>query len=392
MMRRGAWHQFGHMSQRLALEQLEQGSGVGVIISPRDLSHPNAQSYAAQYHDLGAEVLIDQQFHVPHFSNKNLASYPTSQYRTTASQLHQLTDQELADLGKGMQQINGDLATDAVIAPAVVYEAGRPDIVRLNARLFAASKSVGDALSIPTLATVVLGSSVTSADHTVRSILSHATALDADGWYYAFEFGAERIPSSRERVLRCCMAGLTLVCTGEPVLHAYAGPMGLLSFAFGATAAGVGHFQNLWQFNTGRWGPTEQQGGGGDAPPRFFSAPLWGTIVHPDETVQLPQSLRNQILTDSPFRTPWDRWQANKHLVYAICSTIATVASQVDPRECAQTVKSVLSGAVNLHAQIASLGVSLRDQTKTYQANWINALDDLLSMHGSDFDYLELLS
>ena len=392
MMRRGAWHQFGDRSQRLALEQLEQGSGVGVIISPRDLSHSNAQSYAAQYHDLGAEVLIDQQFHVPHFSNKNLASYPTNQCRATASQLHQLTDQELADLARGMEQINAGLATDAVIAPAVVYEAGRPDIGTLNARLFASSKSVGDALGIPTLATVVLGSSVTSADRTVRSILSQATALDADGWYYAFEFGPERIPSSRERVLRCCMAGLTLVCTGEPLLHAYAGPMGLLSFGFGATAAAVGHSQNLWHFNRGRWGPTEQQGGGGDAPARFFSPPLWGTIVHPDETAQLPQSLRNQVLTNSPFRTPWNRWQANKHLVYTICCTIATVASQLDPRECAQTAVSVLSGAVNLHAQIASLGVSLRDQTNTYQANWINALGDLLSNHASDFDYLELLA
>ena len=49
-----------------------------------------------------------------------------------------------------------------LIAPAIPYEAARPDITQLNARLFLAAKAAGDALSIPTYATVVLGSSVTN--------------------------------------------------------------------------------------------------------------------------------------------------------------------------------------------------------------------------------------
>ncbi|MBE3037372.1 MAG: hypothetical protein IMZ62_00945 [Chloroflexi bacterium] len=390
-MRRGPWHQFGDRSQKLVLEQLQQGVGVGVVISPRDLSHTNAKDYAAQYHGLGAEVVIDQQFYVPDFANTNLDSYPTKRYRLAASHLRQLTDQDLVGLATAMQQINSDLAADALVAPALVYEAGRPDIVSLNARLFATAKGVGDTLGIPTLATVVLGHSVVSADQTVRDVLSQATSLNADGWYYAFEFGSERLPSSRERVLRCCMAGLTLACTGKPVLHAYAGPMGLLSLGFGATGAAIGHSQNLWHFSRGRWGPAQPQGGGGDAPARFFSAPLWGTIVHPDETAQLPQALRNQILSNSPFTTPWTRWQANKHLVFTICSTVADLASQTDPRLCAQAAISVLNTAVSLHARIAALGVLLMDGTNTYQANWVNAVNDLLSQHGTDFDYLDLL-
>ena len=52
-MRRGPWHQFGDRSQKLALEQLEQGTGVGVILSPRDLQTHNANNYAQQYHALG---------------------------------------------------------------------------------------------------------------------------------------------------------------------------------------------------------------------------------------------------------------------------------------------------------------------------------------------------
>ena len=36
-MRRGAWHQFGDRSQRLVLEQLQGGVGVGAIIAPATL-------------------------------------------------------------------------------------------------------------------------------------------------------------------------------------------------------------------------------------------------------------------------------------------------------------------------------------------------------------------
>jgi len=391
-MRRGAWHQFGDRSQKLVLEQLQQGVGVGVIMSPRDLSCANAQDYAIQYHSLGAEVLVDQQFYVPGFSNNHLSSYATNQFRLAASQLHQLTDNQLADLATALQQVNGSLEADAVIAPAIVYEVGRPDIVSLNAKLFAASKSAGDSLGKPTYATIVLGNSVTSADHTVQAVLSQATALNADGWYYAFEFGSERIPSSRDQVLRCCVAGLALACTGKPVLHAYAGPMGLLSFGFGATGAAVGHSQNLWNFNRGRWAPPGPQGGGGDAPARLFSAALWGTIVRPDETAQLPQGLANQVLTNSPYITPWDRWQANKHLVHTICSVLGTMAAQTDVRLCAQAASSVLVNAVNLHASIASLGLSLRDGTNSYQSNWLSTVNEFLAQHGDDFDYLDLLA
>ena len=41
-MNRGAWHQCGDRSQRLVIEQLEAGRGVGVILSPRDLTRDRA--------------------------------------------------------------------------------------------------------------------------------------------------------------------------------------------------------------------------------------------------------------------------------------------------------------------------------------------------------------
>jgi hypothetical protein len=45
-MKRGVWHQCGDRSQNLVREQLELNNGVGVILSPRDISFDNATNYA----------------------------------------------------------------------------------------------------------------------------------------------------------------------------------------------------------------------------------------------------------------------------------------------------------------------------------------------------------
>jgi len=247
-MRRGAWHQFGDRSQKLVLEQLQSGVGVGAIISVRDLKWNNALAYAQRYKELGADVLIDQQFYNPDFVNRNIESYPIFQYRQAISQLAQISDIDLVNIANELRNYHIQIEADGLIAPAVMYQAGRSDITELNRRLFEISKVVGDEIGIPTYATVMLDRSVTSSNQTVGRIISEVTALNSDGWYFGFEFNDERIASSYELVLRCGAAGLTLACTGKPVLYSYAGPMALLALGFGATGAAIGHSQNLWQF------------------------------------------------------------------------------------------------------------------------------------------------
>jgi len=380
-MRRGAWHQCGDRSQKLVIEQLQHNAGVGVIISPRDLAYEKAVAYSQEYRQLGADVLIDLQFCYPEFTNPKLDTYATSQYRTSISQLHQISDADLLAFMCELRTEVSQLATSAIIAPAVTYESGRPDIVQLNAKLFSAAREVAYELNLPIYATAILGQSVTSSQQTTDTCLSDVTSLDADGWYFGFEFShQERIPSVQESVLRCCVAGLRLVTTGKPVLHAYAGPMSLLSFAFGATAVGIGHWQNLWQFTPGRWEAPEVQGGGGAAPPRYFSSQLWGTIIFPDELTQIPQPLREQILaSNSPFSPanltiPWPRWTANKHLVYCLCSQAAQMAQITPAQTNAAGAISILQDAVNLHQSISN-HLTLADNTAAYQSNWINALN-----------------
>ncbi len=397
-MRRGAWHQCGDRSQRLVKEQLEEGSGVGVILSPRDLTRTRAIGYAESYRGIGAEVLIDHQFYVPGFLNPKLNSYPISAFRAAVSSLSPFSEAQMTEFRNQLRVDHAELHCSAVISPAVVYEAGRHDIVRLNGRLFDAARAVAADLNIPVYATVVLGRSVTASEQTIAAALAHATALNSDGWYFAFEFEDERIPSSRDAVRRCCVAGLTLACTGKPVLHAYAGPLGLLSFGFGATGIGLGHSQNLWKFTRDRWQPPIAQGGGGDAPPRFFSTSLWGTIVYPDETARLPPGIRQEVMTASPFSTPvaagleWPRWDAGKHLVFLLASVFSEISRVNGARASAQEAARRLQNAVQLHRAIQQSGLFLADGTNAYQEGWRLALQDLLQNNAADFDFLELLS
>lgn len=400
-MRRGVWHQFGDRSQRLALEQLENGNGVGVIISPRDLSPEKAREYAPQYANYGAEVLFDPQFFIPEAAVGRLTTWPTRDYRDSISSLNALGDQELESLAAVLEEINRELNTSAVISPAVLYQAGREDIHYLNTRLFQAAKMAADAIGIPVLGSAVLARSATQSLSTLETALSAATSLPADGWYYVFEFNAARIPHDQEEIYRFCYGAVKLACSGKPVLHGYTGPVGLLSVATGATGAGIGHSQNLWGLSQERWQPPEQSGGGGDAPPRFFSPELWGTLVYPDEFARIDTSIlrdvvdhtqfSSQVSVSEPFLS-WPRWEANKHLVASIGTTLTSQWQADSVRERLTNVRELLQSAMRAHGRISSAGVDLNDETARYQEPWDAALAQVEDLNGDDLDLIDFFT
>ena len=179
-MRRGAWHQCGHVGQKIVAELLAINVGVGAVISPKDLALDNASRYSEKYRELGADVLLDPQFYEPEYSAGKLNTYPTAQFRQSIGALGALQPGAMGGLSKALEDENRVLGTAAVIAPAIPYEAARPDIIDLNARLFSAAKAAGDEIGVPTYATVVLGQSSTS-EGVANTILSSATALNSDG-------------------------------------------------------------------------------------------------------------------------------------------------------------------------------------------------------------------
>lgn len=374
-MNPGTWHQFADRSQKLAIEQLEHNVGEGVIISPRDLAEHNAAKYSPVYQEHGAQVLFDTQFYKPDSKVGKLGAYDQmNAYRATATELHALPDDGMEGLTAELVRLNQSIGTSAVLAPSVIYEAGQPHLHELNTRLNLAAAAAADELGLPLYATVALGRSATSSDTTIEAALSHASGLDADGWYFAYQFDAERVPSSGPDVYRCLRAGLRLALTSLPVLHAYAGPLGLLSPAFGATGIAVGHSQTAWRFNPDRWEEPTPGGGGGDAPARLWSEALWGTIIHPDETVKLPPALREEVVTDSPYLDGWSRWEANKHLVHVVGTVIQGIRDNGVGLQVIGDIQEVLVTATDNHELIAESGTILKDDAAAYQESWLEAL------------------
>jgi hypothetical protein len=395
-MRRGAWHQMGYNSQKLIIEQLDAGTGVGVILSPRYITYDSAHSYAEEYVEHGATVLHDPEFYVPESDQGKLGTYPAAALRASVSNLMRIPEDELDSLSRLLEAEYRNVNSAAVIAPAVPYEAARSDLADLNVQLFNAAKKAGDAIGVPTLATVVVGQSGTTPG-VISDMLSAPTALPADGWYFQFEFQQARIPQDQDEIYRFCVACLTLAGTDKPVLHSCAGPMSLLSFAVGATGSAVTFRQNLWGFERSRWLESDTQGGGGNAPARFFSKALWGTIVQPDELVLLSDQVRAAVLTHSPYSgavataptLPWNKWEANKHMVHVMASGASELAAQPNARAAAHAAVRALRQASALHAQISSSGIRLRDETDTYQGPWRRALERALSDNAEDYQWLE---
>ncbi|MFO1046050.1 MAG: hypothetical protein U0941_30090 [Planctomycetaceae bacterium] len=180
-------------------------------------------------------------------------------------------------------------------------------------------------------------------------------------------------------------------------MHAYAGPMGILSFAVGCEAAASGANQTQWRFCPERWETSASTGGGnGAAPARYFSRGLWGTIVFPDETAFLTPALYSQIVTTTPFAPnplpqTWTKTEALKHSVYTIAKGIEAVAANNTYGDCRTAADAILENAVGLHAQILEDEIVLKDDSAGYQANWREALRLIAERHQEDFDYLELL-
>ena len=102
------------MIGKLFGECVLHGAGVGVVISPRDLSRERAVELAPQYRDLHADVMIDPQLYLPDSTVGRISAYAELvPFRQAVSQLHKIPDAQLVALQAAIHQLNDDLGQSA---------------------------------------------------------------------------------------------------------------------------------------------------------------------------------------------------------------------------------------------------------------------------------------
>lgn len=402
-MRHGVWHQLGDRGQKIAEEQLQHGNGVGVVLSPRDLSADNAKAYSESYRSLGAEVLFDPQFYIPENHSGQQGTYEElSEFRVSASKLIDNSHVELRKLETALKLMSQRYGCTGIVAPAVALEAGRPDSLQVNLSLLAVAKSAANAMSLPVYGVVPVGRSLLNSDLELASVVARMTARRVDGWIFMADSGVDGYCVDENCLKAIATSILRLAQTGVPVMHGCAGPLSLLSICFGATAVGLAHSKNMWRLPLARFLPPDPSGGGGAAPPRVFSKNLWSSFVFPEELQPLPKELRERVITNSKwvsidpkddnyFVAQVSKWDTNKHLIYMIGSVVSELQSVRNPRKIALQVLDILQEAKSLHAEIASV-VAVKDGANLHTTCWRQVLSEILESKASDYQYLELIS
>ena len=156
----------------------------------------------------------------------------------------------------------------------------------------------------------------------------------------------------------------------------------------------------------------ETVGGGTQGGTRVFSAALWGTLVHPDETARLEASLREGLFSPSPFISSFDpqvqisKKDAGKHAVHVMMEFVKPILTSND--SCIQKLQRVSKhlAQATLHyqrvaEQLARLHLEERpgakpvrpmDKADAYHEPWMASLARIEKDRSHDLEYIDALS
>ncbi len=402
-MRQGVWHQVGHNLHLRTLAVVKAGIGEGSILSSGDATYDSHKKTAKLLRSAGSQVLIDTQFHTPSLTNPRIETYPYNKYRLALTGQLRAGQPQLDSLAETLEEVNRELRTVAILAPSLIYEPSRPDIVDLNSELFSTAKLVGDSLGTPTIATVGIDSAVAASSIELDNILGHCTSLGADGFYLCYEFPSKLFRATVSDILTFSKTCLKLAACGVPLIHGYAGPLSLLSVGCGAQSVALSPFLSMWAFTKQRLEPSTG-GGDGSQPRRFFSTTLWSRIAIPDDLFFVPQaSVSGLLQIHSPFSNvlansdlsvvKWTKGDSEAHAVWAMGDVLNSLLALKNYRQIARQVIQGLQVAQEWHNHLRELNAHLKAQEETvYHQTWISALTRLLAENSDDFDFLELLA
>ena len=401
-MHKGVWYQLGDKGQKIAEELLKSSNGVGVVLSPRDISDAKAEEYGRSYRNNNAEVVFDPQLYVPQNSvGLHETHEEFMEFRVSASKLLKHSQSEFARLGAALRNVAKKYSCTAILSPAIALQAGQPEHLKLNIDLLDVAIESASKIGLPVYGVIPIGQSLALSQSELSSVISKYTSKKVDGWMLMMDLGQNGFSVDTVLLKSLGVSILRLAQTGVPVMHGCAGPHALLSSAFGASAVGIAHSKNMWHLPLSRFIPSDG-GGGGASATRVFSRALWSNFVYPDEFARLPSLLKEQIVESSKWvsidlendaiylASDFRQWDANKHLLKIIGSEFSDLLSIDDLNIRCDLVEKRLSGSIVLHKLIGS-HYSVKDRASAHQSTWLSVLTDIRKMRKLDYQYLELL-
>ena len=386
------YHQLGHQDEGRCLHMLQNGQGVGAILSPRHLDDNQLREYAQLFIHTGGELLVDPQFYNPVFLDEfddsplGLGDYTTHDLWNSSVQ-HSVVGRILAyqrELGVSRLIVPTPFAREGVTESWLDLVAGMTTVAR--------EWLITEGEDVPLLATLSVPAPITAAEDERARLLNRIVGFEVDGFYLALE--SSLFPADTDFLSGVLDMVFRLKQNRFTVLLGYSGYWAYLCFPFGLDAFASGGFDNRRSFSFLTWEIVES------APRRaprnrFCSTRLLGRISFSDEAELLHSKDLWAALDDgSPYasilfegRPPsevdaagqWKRAESFKHYLWT-CWCLAESFLEKPRDDRIQQVRQLASEAQSRYLAFQQAGVRFRAGSQAgHIGAWVTAFENYLA-------------
>lgn len=389
--------QIGHNGHKLAQDIIENGYADGAILSPADYRREQNESIAASINALGGTVLFDPQFYIPRSDRHKFDTYDYFQdfggddFDTVG------VGQQLESLCEEILDLQDKFETDAYISPARLLDAFSDSKLEYWEELTAAFIDAAEERErdVPVFASLPVDQRPLNDKRQRSKLLNQVTQLDPDGFYVSGEFDDEhRYPltgASNVYSMLDLMNGLKQ--NQYEILVGHSHQVAHLFFGIGVDAFASGHYINLRAFDTSRWEPGDDQGGGRQVV-KYYSDKLLNELrVDPDldlmyqkddfdlETVRTPSEYDDPLFeeSDPPSTVGWKFRDAGwDHYIWS-CYKISRKYRGKTLEEKFETAEKTVEGAGELFDEIQDQLGMLTEPEESIYTDWAASMSSIKS-------------
>jgi hypothetical protein len=380
--------QIGHNGHKLTAENIKKGHADGAILSPADYERSKNLEISRTIRQYGGKVLFDPQFYIPRTDRPDLSSYDYFKEYGGDDFDTSGVSSEYSELCRQILNIQDALKVDAYISPARFLDTFSDQKINEWEELTGAFLRIAEqeGRDIPVFASLPIYYKSLIDTEQRSNLLNRITQMDPDGFYVSVEFEREeRHPLTGSSNVYSLLELLhKLKKNRYEVLVGHTHQIAHLFFGIGVDAFASGHYQNLRAFDTRRWDPEDEQGGGRIVI-KYYSDKLLNELrVDPelDLMYQKDDFDLDQVRTSSPYDVDlfdssvppsaagWKfRDAAWDHYIWS-CHQIAERYRGVDQKERIELAKSKINEAEDLYNEISEMFGMLSEPEPSIYSDW----------------------